>query len=117
MIDADNNNNNEKAKSAPRRTLAMKILVDEHSDGWDERLCDLGFDAHSVRKLNTRGVNLRTDFSVLNYARQNDMVLLTRDKENIMACRENGIPCVPLDDDAMFKLAVAELEKMRPCTV
>ena len=92
----------------------MKVLVDEHSDGWDIKLRDLGFTAQSVRKLNDDGHDLRTDFSVLNYAKHNDMILLTRDKENIKACHENNIRCIPLDDDAVFNLAVSELEKLCP---
>ena len=90
----------------------VRVLVDEHSDGWDMRLRELGFDAQSVRKLNQEGRGLRTDFSVLNYARENGMIFITRDKENIMACRDNGIRCVPLDDDAVFGLAVRELERL-----
>lgn len=93
-------------------THMVKVLVDEHSDGWDERLQELGFDAQSVRKLNHSGVNLKTDFSVLNYAKQNKMILITRDKENIQACKENNIPCISLDDDSVFQLALIELEKL-----
>ena len=92
--------------------IVVIVLVDEHSDGWDDRLNSLGFEAQSVRKLNDDGQNLKTDYSVLNYAKEHDMVLLTRDKENIKACAENNIPCIPLDDDALFALAVRELEKI-----
>lgn len=90
----------------------MKVLVDEHSDGWDVKLRERGFEAQSVRKLREKGMDLRTDFSVLSYAKSHNMVLVTRDKENIMGCRENGILCVPLDDDALFGLAVSELERL-----
>ena len=90
----------------------VRVLVDEHSDGWDKRLQELGFDAQSVRKLNESGKNLKTDFSVLSYAKENEMVLVTRDKENIKGCHENGIRCVPLDDDALFRLAVRELKHL-----
>lgn len=90
----------------------VKVLVDEHSDGWDEKLQEMGFDAQSVRKLNDAGNNLHTDFSVLNYAKKHEMILITRDKENIKACQENEIPCVPLDDESVFQLAVKQLEKI-----
>lgn len=92
--------------------IMVVVLVDEHSDGWDERLMLMGFEAQSVRKLNDDGRNLKTDYSVLSYAKEHNMVLLTRDKENIKACTENNIPCIPLDDDALFALAVRELEKI-----
>lgn len=90
----------------------MRVLVDEHSDGWDEKLQEAGFEAQSVRKLNDCGKNLHTDFSVLSYAQENDMILITRDKENIKACRENNIRCIPLDDDALFGLALSELGRL-----
>jgi len=37
----------------------MKILVDENLDGMDERLKEQGFDAYSVRKLQTMGKKTR----------------------------------------------------------
>lgn len=91
----------------------MKVLVDEHSDGLDERLRERGFEAQSVKKLINKGMALRSDFSVLKYAESNRMVLVTKDKENISGCRENGIQCVALDDDALFEHAVSELERLR----
>ena len=90
----------------------MKVLVDEHSDGWDVKLRERGFEAQSVKKLRSEGMALQADFSVLKYAQSNEMVLVTKDKENIMGCRENGIRCVPLDDNALFELAVSELERL-----
>ena len=91
----------------------MKVLVDENIDGWDTRLNERGFDAFSVRKLIGDGEKLTSDFSVISYARDNDMVLITKDKESIMACMENGIRCVSLDDQAIFELAVRELQKIK----
>ena len=66
----------------------MKVLVDEHSDGLDERLLNRGFEAQSVKKLRSKGMHLQSDFSVLKYAESNGMVLITKDKENIQGCRE-----------------------------
>ncbi|MDE0090364.1 MAG: DUF5615 family PIN-like protein [Thaumarchaeota archaeon] len=90
----------------------MKVLVDEHSDGLDERLLKRGFEAQSVKKLISRGMALRSDFSVLKYAESNKMVLVTKDKENILGCQENNILYVALDDDALFEHAVSELERL-----
>ena len=90
----------------------MKVLVDEHSDGLDERLLKRGFEAQSVKKLINRGMALRSDFSVLDYARSHGMVLVTKDKENILGCQENNILYVALDDDALFEHAVSELERL-----
>ncbi len=59
-----------------------KILVDEMDDGMDERLNSLGYEAYSVKKLRTNGSKLYTDYSVINYAKENDMILVTRDTES-----------------------------------
>ena len=66
-------------------TKFMKILIDEMDDGWDERLQDLGYDAYSVKKLRMEGHKLATDYSVINYAKENGMILVTRDTESGVA--------------------------------
>jgi len=81
-----------------------KILIDEMDDGWDERLKQLGFDAYSVKKLRAEGKKLRTDYSVINYAKENDMVLVTRDSESGQACEENNLPYILLDNEEIFKI-------------
>jgi len=88
----------------------MKILIDEMDDGWDEKLQELGFDAYSVKKLRTGGHKLRTDYSVINYAKENNMILVTRDTENGQACEENNLPYVLLDNDAIFKIVLEKLK-------
>ena len=88
----------------------MKILIDEMDDGWDEKLQELGFDAYSVKKLRTDGHKLRTDYSVINYAKENNMILVTRDTESGQACEENNLPYVLLDNDAIFKIVLEKLQ-------
>ena len=73
---------------------SLKILVDEMDDGMDEKLNEIGFDAYSVKKLRMEGLKLHTDFSVINYAKKNKMILITRDTESGEACSENNIPCI-----------------------
>jgi predicted nuclease of predicted toxin-antitoxin system len=87
-----------------------KILVDEMDDGMDEKLKEIGFDAYSVKKLRMEGLKLHTDFSIINYAKKNKMILITRDTESGEACDENNIPCILLDTDEIFKIV---LEKLR----
>ena len=81
-----------------------KILIDEMDDGWDERLRHLGFEAYSVKKLRAEGKKLRTDYSVINYARENGLILVTRDTESGQACEENNLPYILLDNDEIFKI-------------
>jgi|TARA_B110000014_G_scaffold262661_1_gene257161 predicted nuclease of predicted toxin-antitoxin system len=87
-----------------------KILVDEMDDGMDDRLISMGFNAYSVKKLRSEGKKLHTDFSVINYAKENGMILITRDTESGQACDENNIPCVLLDNNEIFKIVIKKLK-------
>jgi predicted nuclease of predicted toxin-antitoxin system len=89
----------------------LKILVDEMDDGMDEKLAKIGFEAYSVKKLRTEGLNLHTDFSVISYAKKNKMILVTRDTESGEACNENDIPCILLDSNEIFKIVLDNLRK------
>ncbi len=89
-----------------------KILVDEMDDGMDEKLNGLGYEAYSVKKLLNKGLKLRTDYSIINYARENDMLLVTRDTESGQACAENNLPCILLDNDEIFKIVVEKLKHL-----
>jgi predicted nuclease of predicted toxin-antitoxin system len=89
-----------------------KILIDEMDDGWDEKLQKLGFDAFSVKKLRAEGKKLRTDYSVINYARENDMVLVTRDTESGQACEENNLPYILLDNEEIFKIVLDKIKHL-----
>jgi predicted nuclease of predicted toxin-antitoxin system len=91
----------------------MKILVDEMDDGWDEKLRGLGYDAYSVKKLITEGKKLHTDYSVINYAKENEMILITRDTESGQACEENNLPCILLDNNEIFKIIVDKLRNFK----
>jgi len=88
---------------------SLKILVDEMDDGMDEKLRDMGYDAYSVKKLRAEGLKLHTDYSVINYAKENGMILITRDTESGEACNENNIPCVLLDTNEIFKIVTEKL--------
>ena len=91
----------------PKKSL--KILVDEMDDGMDEKLGKIGFDAYSVKKLRAEGLKLHTDFSVINYAEDNNMNLVTRDKEYGISCEEGGIPCILIDSEEIFKIVLDKL--------
>jgi len=91
----------------------MKVLVDEMDDGWDDKLKTLGYDAYSVKKLIMEGKKLHSDYSVINYAKENGMVLITRDTESGQACEENNIPCILLDNNEIFKIIVQKLHELK----
>lgn len=89
----------------------LKILIDEMDDGWDEKLRNLGFEAYSVKKLRAEGKKLRTDYSIINYARENEMILITRDTESGQACEENNLPYILLDNEEIFKIVLDKVSK------
>ena len=90
---------------------SFKILIDEMDDGVDEKLEKVGFEAYSVKKLRAEGLKLHTDFSVISYAKKNNMILITRDTESGEACNENDIPCILLDTDEIFKIVLEKLHE------
>lgn len=69
-------------------------LVDEMYDGKDEELKNLNYEAYSVKKLRDEGVKLSSDYSIIKFAQQEDMVLITEDNENKIGCDENKILCI-----------------------
>jgi rRNA-processing protein FCF1 len=87
----------------------MKVLVDEMYDGMDTKLKEFGYEAYSVKKLITEGKKLSSDYSVIKYAQENGMIMVTEDTEVGKACKENNIPCVLLDNDTIFKIILEEL--------
>ncbi len=92
--------------------VRKKILVDEMDDGMDEKLNSLGYEAYSVKKLLTEGKKLHTDYSIINFARENDMILVTRDTESGQACAENNLPCILLDNEEIFKIVQEKLKQI-----
>ena len=90
----------------------MKILVDENLDGMDERLKEQGFDAYSVRKLRMAGQKLGSDYSIITYARENDMIIVTKDTEFRKASEENNFPLILLDEEEILKVIVEKLKKL-----
>ena len=88
-----------------------KILIDEMDDGMDEKLNSMGYAAYSIKKLRAEAKKLHSDYSVINFARENDMILVTRDTESGQACQENNLPCILLDNDEIFKIVIEKLKK------
>jgi len=87
----------------------MKVLVDEMYDGIDSKLREFGYEAYSVKKLVVEGKKLTSDYSVIKYAEENGMIMVTEDTEVGKACKENNIPCILLDNETIFKIILEEL--------
>ena len=89
----------------------LRILVDENLDGMDDRLKQVGYEAYSVRKLQIKGEKLGSDYSIINYARENNMIIVTKDTEFRKASEENNFPLILLDDEEILKVIVEKLKQ------
>ena len=85
-----------------------KILVDEQWDGLDDFLIKHGYNATSVKKLFAG----KSDYGVLKYAHKHKMLLVTQDKENISACKEDKIPYVAVNKDGIYELVLDKLKQL-----
>jgi len=81
----------------------MKILIDEMFEGFVEDLRNNGYEVQSVKQLINEGKKMGSDFSVLTYAKDNDMTLVSADLENQKGCEENGIKFVQLNKVTLLK--------------
>ena len=65
----------------------------------------------SSQKQVTQGSGLESQHAAcLAYAKENNMILITRDTESGQACEENDLPCVLLDNDEIFKIVIEKLK-------
>jgi rRNA-processing protein FCF1 len=54
----------------------------------------------------------RDGTAAINYARENDMIIITKDTEFRKASEENDFPLILLDDEEILKVIVEKLKKL-----
>jgi len=82
------------------------------SDGLDEKLQKLGYQAESVKKLRKKEPKFAHDVYILNYAEEKKFIFITKNKEPGKACLDLGIPCIWISDDVILeKIIKPELKK------
>lgn len=81
----------------------MKFLLDEHAEGFDKKLIHLGYQVEYVKKLREKDEKFRNDHNVIEYAKNNQMILITKDHEPGQACEDNGYPCIWINDEKIFE--------------
>jgi rRNA-processing protein FCF1 len=89
----------------------VRILVDEMHQGLVEKLREKGHYVESVKELINQGRPLRSDYSVLSYAKQNDLILVSADIENQKGCKENNIKFVSINQESLLEMILNELDK------
>ena len=92
----------------------IKILVDETSDGLDIKLQNAGYPSESVKKMRSSNEKMGFDYNIIEYAKKNNMILITKDNETAKACKANQIKCICPDDDLVLeKIILPELQSMK----
>lgn len=87
------------------------ILLDEMYEGKAKELRQRGYEAVSVKELRDLGFSLKFDYSVIKYAEENGMVLVTEDKESHGGCLENNIPSVLLGQNSSVDEIIESVKK------
>ena len=91
--------------------ITMKILLDQMSNGWYDRLRHIGHDVYKVTELRDQGHDLQDDAAIGDYAKGNGMVLVTRDNKFAKYCKAMDIQHIHLDDDDLFKILRQKLDE------
>jgi len=91
----------------------MKVLVDEMHEGLVDKLRESGYEVESVKQLVNQGRPMRSDYSVLNYAKEHDMVLVSADIENQKGCQENDIMFVPINQNTILDVILTGLQRLQ----
>ena len=90
-----------------------RILFDEMYDGKDIELAKSGYDTHSIKKLRLTGEPLHYDYSVIKYAEENKMILITEDPEIHGGCQENNLPSIKLGQNPSIEEIIKALESLK----
>jgi len=68
-----------------------------------KKLVEMGYDAERVKILQEQNPKMKTDFGVMTYAKENDMMIITKDQEMGKDCGINDIDCVAITDKEIFE--------------
>ena len=104
-------------KDTSKRKLKIskhpRILLDEMYDGKDIELGKKGYNAESIKKLRLKGEPLHYDYSVIKYAEENKMIIITEDPEIDGGCQENNLPCIKLGQNPSVDEIIRELDSLK----
>jgi len=81
----------------------MKFLIDQNADFFGNELEKRNYEVEYILKLREQDPKFRNDLNMLKHAETNKMILVTKDRENGQACKDNGIPCIWLSDEELLE--------------
>lgn len=91
----------------------MKFLLDEHAEYYQKELEKRNHETESAKKLRAKDEKYRNDYNLIEYARERNMVIITKDGDLGQTCADNSYPCIWITDDKIFeKIILPELERL-----
>lgn len=91
--------------------IEVRILLDEHYTGMKEYLEALGWDVTTAQDANLRGAK---DREVIEYARVQDMLVVTGDDKSAQIADLLGVRCVWVSPGVIAKAIDAEIREKYP---
>ncbi len=93
--------------------IEFKLLLDEMFAGLKEYFETLGYDVQTVQDAALSGAR---DREVVEYARKNDMVLVTQDQKPSELAELTGVRFVFVSNAMLARIADAEIKEKYPIT-
>ena len=88
------------------------ILFDEKFVRKGAQFRERGYKAITVEELRALGLKLENQYSIIKFAEEKNMVLVTNHDESRAACSENNVPCVLVKiDDPTDEIIIDDLKK------
>ena len=91
----------------------MKLLLDEMYAGLKEYFETLGWEVQTVQDA---GLKAAKDKEVVEYAKNNDLLLVTQDQKPAELAELTGVKCVLISNAMIAKIADAEIREKYPST-
>ena len=89
----------------------MKFLLDEHAEYYQKELEKQNHKTESAKKLRLDDPKYRNDYNLIEYAKENQMIIITKDGDLGQTCNDNNYPCIWITDDKIFeKIIQPELD-------
>ena len=89
----------------------MKILLDEMYAGLKEYFETLGWEVSTVQDAGLQGAK---DKDVVEYARNNNLLLVTQDQKPAELAELRGVKCVLISNAMIAKIADAKIREKYP---
>ena len=88
----------------------MKFLLDEHAEYYQKEL-GKNHEIETAKKLRVEDPKYRNDYNLIEYAKQHQMTIITKDGDLGQACKDSNYPCIWITEDKIFeKIVQPELD-------